>query len=427
MAKSKGEIHYEFNGPPGALMTMIFLPLTIYFFYFQCRQESGCLSLSPDIFSQILSNLPSSDTIFFTWTALGVTSAWILFQAVLYMVIPGEIQLGTKLADGSHLEYKINALRCMAVSTATLLILHLTGIISLVWIYYNFVPLITSSIILASSLSVYLYARSYRMKTGLANGGNTGSIIYDFFIGHELNPRILNGRFDLKYFCELRPGLIGWVVVDWAMMLAQYERYGQVTNSMMLVCLFQTWYVVDALKSEKAILTTMDITTDGFGYMLAFGDLAWVPFTYTLQSRYLVEFPHVLSYWMIAVIIVIKTVGFGIFRAANGEKDTFRTNPDDPSVSNLRYIKTEIGSKLLTSGWWGMSRHINYFGDILMGLAWCLPCGFEHILPYYYCIYFVILLVHRERRDNHKCSVKYGKDWDKYCSIVKYRIVPYLY
>jgi hypothetical protein len=27
----------------------------------------------------------------------------------------------------------------------------------------------------------------------------------------------------------------------------------------------------------------MDITTDGFGFMLAFGDLAWVPFTYTLQ------------------------------------------------------------------------------------------------------------------------------------------------
>lgn len=36
-----------------------------------------------------------------------------------------------------------------------------------------------------------------------------GYFIYDFFTGHELNPRI--GSFDLKYFCELRPGLIGWV------------------------------------------------------------------------------------------------------------------------------------------------------------------------------------------------------------------------
>lgn len=49
----------------------------------------------------------------------------------------------------------------------------------------------------------------------------------------------------------------------------------------------------DALYFEKAILTTMDITTDGFGFMLAFGDLAWVPFTYTLQARFLVDYPQV--------------------------------------------------------------------------------------------------------------------------------------
>lgn len=42
-------------------------------------------------------------------------------------------------------------------------------------------------------------------------------------------------------------------------------------------------------QQERAILTTMDITTDGFGFMLAFGDLSWVPFTYTLQARYLVS------------------------------------------------------------------------------------------------------------------------------------------
>lgn len=38
---------------------------------------------------------------------------------------------------------------------------------------------------------------------------SAGYLVYDFFTGHELNPRI--GSFDLKYFCELRPGLIGWV------------------------------------------------------------------------------------------------------------------------------------------------------------------------------------------------------------------------
>jgi len=36
-----------------------------------------------------------------------------------------------------------------------------------------------------------------------------GSVVYDFFKGRELNPRIRD--FDLKFFCEMRPGLIGWV------------------------------------------------------------------------------------------------------------------------------------------------------------------------------------------------------------------------
>ena len=66
------------------------------------------------------------------------------------------------------------------------------------------------------------------------------------------------------------------------------------TTAMLLVCAFHALYVWDALWSEKAILTTMDITTDGFGFMLAFGDLTWVPFTYSLQARYLVDHPQVI-------------------------------------------------------------------------------------------------------------------------------------
>ena len=40
---------------------------------------------------------------------------------------------------------------------------------------------------------------------------------------------------------------------------------------------------------QEAILTTMDIVHDGFGFMLAFGDLVWVPFLYSLQARYALE------------------------------------------------------------------------------------------------------------------------------------------
>ena len=79
------------------------------------------------------------------------------------------------------------------------------------------------------------------------------------------------------------------------------------------------------------------------------------------------------------------------------------------------------------SGFWGWSRHFNYVGDILMALSWSLPCLFDSILPYFYPIYFAILLIHRERRDNKFCSKKYGTDWDRYCERVRWRIIPGIY
>ena len=76
-----------------------------------------------------------------------------------------------------------------------------------------------------------------------------GHMMYDFFIGHELNPRI-GGWFDIKVFCELRPGLVGWVVLVLGMAAKQYESGGTITNSMFLVVAFQFFYVWDALSSE---------------------------------------------------------------------------------------------------------------------------------------------------------------------------------
>lgn len=46
---------------------------------------------------------------------------------------------------------------------------------------------------------------------------------------------------------------------------------------------------------QEAVLTTMDITHEGFGFMLAFGDLVWVPFTYSLQAHFLLYHPQPLG------------------------------------------------------------------------------------------------------------------------------------
>jgi len=293
--------------------------------------------------------------------------------------------------------------------------------------YHNFLQLATGSILVAGLLSVYLYAASFGQGKMLAAGGNSDYHVYNFFIGRELNPRFSGSNFDLKEFCELKPGLIGWVVINLGMAYAQYELKGEVSYSMYAVNIFQGLYVWDALYNEKAVLTTMDITTDGFGFMLAFGDLCWVPFTYTLQARYLVENDPNLSPAVIGAICVLNMVGYATFRGANGEKDAFRRDPTAPGCRHLKTLDTKRGTKLIISGWWGLARKINYTGDWCMGLAWCLTTGTGTTLTYFYAIYFAILLVHRASRDDAFCYGKYGADWAVYKTHVPAVFIPYIF
>jgi len=44
-------------------------------------------------------------------------------------------------------------------------------------------------------------------------------------------------------------------------------------------------------------------------------------------------------------------------------------------AAGLKTLVTESGRKLLISGWWGWSRHPNYFGDLIMALSWSLLTG----------------------------------------------------
>ena len=56
------------------------------------------------------------------------------------------------------------------------------------------------------------------------------------------------------------------------MAVKQHAKRGSITLSMLSIVLLQGVYVWDALYNEKAILTTMDITTDGLGYLHVYCD-----------------------------------------------------------------------------------------------------------------------------------------------------------
>ena len=411
---------YEFGGRTGNLLLLLFLPLLVYYLYFCLRFNGGDL-LPLSVTAGALQAFGRS--IVPTLRALWIYAAWLGLQALLQAVVPGRKVYGKLLADGTRLQYKLNGLASFLITLGLFWGLVAGGIIDPSALLNEIGALISVVIIFVFAFSIFLYLFGKRRKPKEAP---SDSVIHNFFMGYALNPRI--GSFDIKLFFEARPSLIGWIVLSFTFAAVQFQAAGRVTTPMALVCGFQFVYILDYFIFEEAILSTMDVVHDHFGFMLCFGDAAWVPFTYSVQAFYLVTHRHSLPGWAAVLIGVLFAAGYCIFRLTNLQKHRFRQNAGKPVWGKKpEYIRTAEGSKLLVSGFWGWSRHFNYVGDILMALAWSLPCLFGSLLPYFYPIYFTILLVHRERRDYHRCSRKYGGDWEEYCRRVRWRILPGIY
>ena len=488
--------HFEFGGPfLGPLGILAGLPLLVMLFALFCGGGAGKWPGAAELVALVprdvgaaraaLEALRSGVLKALSAEAFLAYTAYFLVHVLLALVVPGPRRLGAPLpgaaGGGARLAYTLNGFRCLVLVVAGMLAVELlqpfgadasraqpgAGVprpallgfvfgdgtriarFGIEWILENYAQLTLASVVFSSLLSAWLYAYSFLpagrgtfvgVENGakvLAPGGDTGVALYDFFIGRELNPRLLWGALDLKFHCELRPGLAMWLLINLAAAFRQLRLHGAVDAWLGSVLLFEGLYVVDSVWNEEAILTTMDITTDGFGFMLAFGDLAWVPAVYSLQARFLADQPlspvvgegaaGAAGLAKLVAVWALAALGMWVFRGANSQKDAFKRDPDAPEFRGMRTIATARGTRLLADGWWGVARHVNYLGDWLMSVAWSLPTGAASPVTYFYPLYFAVLLVHRDLRDGEKCAKKYGKSWDQFCAAVPWRIVPRVY
>jgi protein-S-isoprenylcysteine O-methyltransferase Ste14 len=411
----------DFGGATGNLVLLVAMPAGTAYLYFCARFNCGRLLPGPEaeLSAFAKSLIPS-------WETAGVYLAWLVFQALLQAFAPGPTVEGSPLDDGTRLRYRMNGRSSLLITAVVLAAGVGAGWLPPRWIYDHFGELI--SVITIFSYAFALFLLLYARATEPAR--ESRGVIVDYFLGAARHPRIppVTG-FDLKVFFEARPGLIGWLLVVFSFAAVQIERHGSLSTAMTVVGALQLTYVLDYFWHEPAILTTLDVQHEKFGWMLVFGDLVWVPITYSLQAHYLIDHSLALPTWAAVLAVLLGLVGLTLFRLSNLQKHRFRSDPDGLQIRGkpAEFIETRHGNRLLVSGFWGWSRHSNYLGDWLLGLAWSLPCGFGSLLPYFYPIYFAFLLIHRERRDHERCAAKYGEDWDRYCRRVRWRIVPGLY
>jgi Delta14-sterol reductase len=200
--------HFEFMGPyltPLVIIALIMVPILLTSL---CDSSNSCkVTLQSDILKHLSTlHLPKQTTDWLNFEAYAILISWMTFHVLCYLFAPGRLVKGTLLRNNETLLYPINAFNTFLITillTGSILVQF--GTSPFVWIATNTKSLLTSSIVLSVIQSIYLYISSRRPNALRALGGNSGYVFYDFFIGSELNPRIFS--IDLKYLCELRPGI----------------------------------------------------------------------------------------------------------------------------------------------------------------------------------------------------------------------------
>ena len=203
---------------------------------------------------------------FTTRAAVGYT-AWLLFQGALYTLLPGPLCTGQRTPAGNLLKYRTNGLLAWTITHALFLSLGALGWVDLAIIANNWDGLLVAATIYGILLSAFCVLKAHIAPSHPSDRKFSGSLIFDFFVGIELNPRF-GELWDFKFFHNGRPGIIAWTMISISFTAKQYQELGRVSGSMWVVDVLYMLYVVDFFVNEDWYLRTIDMAHDHFGYYL---------------------------------------------------------------------------------------------------------------------------------------------------------------
>jgi Delta14-sterol reductase len=340
----------------------------------------------------------------------------------LHVTLPGRWVDGyVRDAAGRPLRYRLNGLLVFSVAVGGYVALSATGCGSWDLLYVH------RAAMLATAFAVGLV---FTAAVVLPFPSTGKSIVADLYLGRAENPRWLGGRVDAKMLLYLIGAtMLELLVVSFAAHHYLEHALDPSPGVLLYAGLF-SFFLLDYLFFEKVHLYTYDFVAERVGFKLGWGCLVFYPFFYCIGLWFAAEEPNPHSHpaWLVACGTIFFA-GWTLARGANLQKYAFKAQPERTTFGPLPQRALANGSqRVLVGGFWGLSRHVNYLGEILMATALALSLGYPRaLLPWLYPLYYVALLVPRQLDDDRRCAQKYGALWDEYRRAVPYRIVPWIY
>ena len=208
--------------------------------------------------------------------------------------LPGLERKGYPQPDGSRKEYSLTGMTLffmthIALGVATFGFgVTLTPIVTHFWsicIVANIFAVVVSLVLYASALERVGRQGKAVLKYPHPEGNRLPETVQDLWFGAELNPTWFG--VDMKMFLY-QTSLIGVYLIVLSFSYAQHDTYGVLTPQM--VCLVAFWfaYLFTHYVKEEFMLSTWDVISENFGFMLVWGDLVYVPFLYSLPGWWLI-------------------------------------------------------------------------------------------------------------------------------------------
>ncbi|PNY12969.1 delta (14)-sterol reductase-like protein, partial [Trifolium pratense] len=216
-----------------------------------------------------------------SWNSVSLLAGFFTYLAIVGSILPGKLVPGVLLSDSTRLHYHCNGLLSLFLLVGLLWISAKMEFVSLTAIADRGLELLSTTFIFSFLVALVLYFSGCKSKS---KGSSlkphiTGNLIHDWWFGIQLNPQFMS--IDLKFFF-VRAGMMGWLLINLSV-LAKSIQDGTLSKSMILFQLFCALYILDYFVHEEYMTSTWDIIAERLGFMLVFGDLVWIPFTFSIQ------------------------------------------------------------------------------------------------------------------------------------------------
>ncbi|MBI5506967.1 MAG: DUF1295 domain-containing protein [Deltaproteobacteria bacterium] len=343
---------------------------------------------------------------------------------VLYLLVPARWVDGYVVdgATGAKLRYRLNGLRVAVVAVVCWAAICRQGWLAWDAFYLHRVEMTAGACLLGLLFTLAIVLTAPPVASS--------KLPRDLYLGRLENPRWGGGLVDAKVVLYL----LGAVMLE--LNVLSFTAHHLLVNSgdpsagVYLYALLFSLFVADYLAFEEVHLYTYDFMAERVGFKLGWGCLAFYPFFYCVGLWGLAEAPNPHTpAAVLALFAATFVAGWVLSRGANLQKFQFKRDPGAKAFGLIDPAAISGGGKhVLAGGFWGLSRHINYLGEILMAVGLTLSLGYPLALaPWLYPLYYVALLLPRQADDDRRCAARYGELWQEYRRRVPYRIVPYLY